>query len=65
MDFREVVESLEIIRRHCQGKCSCAQCRLHSKKDDTTCGVSEYGIAPSSWEFDLDPEESVPSIFKK
>lgn len=65
MDFREVVESLRIIRRYCQGKQSCEKCRLHSKEDSSLCGVSVKGVVPSTWEFDLDPEESVPSIFKK
>lgn len=64
MDFREVVEALRIIRKYCQGKTICAQCRLHTKNDVNTCSVSAYGMAPSSWDFDLDPEESVPSIFK-
>lgn len=64
MDFREVVEALKIIRKHCQGKTQCSQCGLHTKDDDCTCGVSASGMIPSLWDFDLDPEESVPSIFK-
>lgn len=64
MDFREVVEALKIIREHCQGKTQCSQCRLHTKKDDKTCGVAAKDTSPSRWSFDLDPEESVPSIFK-
>ena len=64
MNFMEVVDALKIIQTYCRGKTNCQHCRLHSKRDDKTCGVSEEGIAPSSWDFDLDPEESVPSIFK-
>lgn len=64
MDFREVVDALKIIRTYCQGKTHCSECRLHTKKDDNTCGVAAVGTLPSLWNFDLDPEESVPSIFK-
>lgn len=64
MDFREVVNALQIVREYCRGKTDCSQCRLHTKKDDKTCGVAADGTLPSSWEFDLDPEESVPSVFK-
>lgn len=65
MDFREVVDALKIIKTYCIGKPDCKQCRLHTKKDDKTCGVAAKGVLPSTWDFDLDPEESVPSIFKK
>ena len=64
MDFREVVDALKIIKKYCIGKPNCHQCRLHSKKDDKTCGVAAKDTSPSRWDFDLDPEESVPSIFK-
>lgn len=65
MDFREVVDALKIIRSYCQEKPNCQLCRLHSKKDDKTCGVAAKDTMPASWDFNLDPEESVPSIFKK
>lgn len=64
MDFREVVDALKIIKKHCIEKPNCQTCRLHTKKDDKTCGVSAQFTSPSQWDFDLDPEESVPSIFK-
>lgn len=64
MDFREVVDALKIIRTHCQGKTHCSECRLHTKKDDNTCGVAADGTLPSQWEFDLESEITVPSIFK-
>lgn len=65
MDFREVVDALKIIKMYCIGKPDCQKCRLHTKKDDKTCGVAPKGVLPSTWDFDLDPEEIVPSIFKK
>lgn len=64
MSFSEVIDALKIIRTYCQGKTHCQHCRLHTKKDDNTCGVAADGTLPSQWDFDLDPEESVPSIFK-
>lgn len=64
MDFREVVDALKMIKTYCIGKPNCQNCRLHSKNDDKTCGVAEKGASPATWDFNLDPEESVPSIFK-
>lgn len=64
MNFSEVVDALKIIRTYCRGKSNCKHCRLHTKNDVNTCGVSAEVTMPSSWDFDLDPEESVPSIFK-
>lgn len=64
MDFIEVIESLKTIKRHCQETPKCERCRLHSKDDVTKCGVCNFGQIPAQWEFDLDSEESVPSIFK-
>lgn len=65
MDFREVVDALKLIKTYCIGKPNCQQCRLHAIEDDKTCGVAAKGSSPATWDFDLDPEESVPSIFKK
>lgn len=64
MDFMDVISALEIIKRHCKETPDCKQCRLHSKDDVTTCGVSPKGTIPARWEFDLDAEIHVPSIFK-
>lgn len=64
MDFLEVLETLKTIKKLCQETPDCKQCRLHSKDDVTTCGVSSKGYIPARWEFDLDAETHVPSIFK-
>lgn len=64
MYFIDVISALEIIKRHCQETQDCKQCRLHSKHNASTCGVSSHGVLPSSWEFDRDTETIVPSIFK-
>lgn len=64
MDFIQVIESLRTIKILCQETEECKQCRLHTKDDATSCGVSPTGRIPARWDFDLDPEESVPSIFK-
>ena len=64
MDFIQVIESLRAIKSHCVETPDCKQCRLHSKDDVTTCGVSPKGNIPARWEFDLESEEIVPSIFK-
>ena len=37
---------------------------IHSKNDETSCGVSPNGNIPARWEFDLESEETVPGIFK-
>ena len=64
MDFIQVVHALKTIKKHCQETPDCKQCRLHSKDDKTSCGVSPTGMVPARWEFDLESEEIVPSIFK-
>lgn len=64
MDFIQVIESLKTIKRLCQETPDCKQCRLHSKDGETSCGVSPRGYIPARWEFDVDAEISVPSIFK-
>lgn len=64
MDFIQVIESLRTIKKLCQETPECKQCRLHSKDDVTTCGVSPRCNIPARWEFDLESEEIVPSIFK-
>jgi hypothetical protein len=64
MNFSEVVDALKIIRTYCRGKSNCKHCRLHAKEDVKTCGVAVKGASPATWEFDLDPEENIPSIFK-
>ena len=64
MDFIQVIEALKTIKRHCQETPDCKQCRLHSINDTNTCGVSRNGFLPARWEFDLDAETIVPSIFK-
>lgn len=64
MDIMYVLRALKTIRRHCQETPDCKRCRLHSKEDETSCGVSPKGYIPSQWEFDTDKETHVPSIFK-
>ncbi len=64
MDFIQVIHALKTIKKHCQETPNCERCRLHSKEDATKCGVSPVCKIPCSWEFDLDFEETVPSIFK-
>ena len=64
MDFMDVLESLTTIKKLCQETPDCKQCRLHSKEDKTSCGVSPKGCIPARWEFDVDKETTVPSIFK-
>ena len=64
MDFIQVIEALKTIKRHCQETPDCKQCRLHSKHNESTCGVSPHGVIPARWEFDTDKETIVPSIFK-
>lgn len=64
MDFMDVLSALEVIKRHCQETHDCKQCKLHSKDNASTCGVSPYGVLPARWEFDVESETIVPSIFK-
>lgn len=64
MDFMDVVSALEVIKKHCEETPDCKQCRLHTKYDNSTCYVSSTSIIPARWEFDVDTEISVPSIFK-
>ena len=64
MDFIQVIHALKTIKRHCQETPKCEYCRLHNKNEPSTCGVSPKGYIPAQWEFDLDAEISVPSIFK-
>lgn len=64
MDFIQVIHALETIKKHCQETPGCKQCRLHSKEYETSCGVSPKGNIPARWEFDVDAETHVPSIFK-
>lgn len=64
MDFMDVISALEVIKRHCLETPKCEVCRLHSKDDVNTCGVSPKGCIPARWEFDVDKETIVPSIFK-
>lgn len=64
MDFIQVIHALKTIRSHCQETSDCKQCRLHSKEDENSCGVCPNGCIPAQWEFDLDKEITVPSIFK-
>lgn len=64
MDFIQVIDALKVIKKHCQEMPECKQCRLHSKDYETTCGVSMVGNIPARWEFDVDAEIRVPSIFK-
>lgn len=64
MDFIRVIHALKTIKKHCEETPECKQCRLHSKDDKTLCGVSPKGNIPAGWEFDVDAETHVPSIFK-
>lgn len=64
MDFIQVVHALKMIKKHCQETKVCKHCRLHTKYDKSTCGVSSTSIIPANWEFDLESEITVPSIFK-
>lgn len=64
MDFIQVIESLRTIKKLCQETPKCNGCRLHSKDDVDACGVSPKGNIPAQWEFDVDAEIHVPSIFK-
>lgn len=64
MDFIQVIDTLKMIKKHCQETPSCKECRLHSKDDVNTCGVSPMGNIPARWQFDVDAETIVPSIFK-
>lgn len=63
MDFIQVIHALKTISSYCKETPDCKQCRLHSKEDETSCGVSPRST-PARWEFDVDEEISVPSIFK-
>ena len=63
MDFMNVISALKVIKRHCLETHDCKQCRLHSKHNASTCGVSTYGVLPARWEFDEESETIVPSIF--
>lgn len=63
MDFIQVINALKMIQNHCIETSDCKQCRLHSKHNVSTCGVSHSSI-PDRWEFDVDAEIIVPSIFK-
>lgn len=63
MDFMDVISALEVIKRHCQETQKCEECRLHSKDDVNACGVCPNGNIPARWEFDVDAETIVPSIF--
>ena len=65
MDFIQFIDALKTIKKHYQEMTSCKQCRLHSKEDETSCGISPRGSIPYQWEFDVDAEIRVPSIFKK
>lgn len=65
MDFIQVIHALKTIKKHCQETPTCEQCRLHSKEDGMSCGVCPSGSIPAQWEFDVDAEIRVPSIFKK
>lgn len=64
MDFIQVIHALKTIQKQCKETPSCKQCRLHSKDDENSCGVSPRGYIPARWEFDVDTETIVPSIFK-
>lgn len=64
MDFNQVVHALKTIKKHCQETPHCKQCRLHSNDDVNACGISTNGNIPARWEFDVDAEIIVPSIFK-
>ena len=64
MDFMDVIDALKTIKIHCEETPQCECCRLHSKEDATKCGVCPVGCIPARWEFDVDAETIVPSIFK-
>jgi hypothetical protein len=64
MDFMNVLSALEVLKRHCQETSKCEDCRLHSKYDASKCAVCADAFIPSRWEFDVDAETTVPSIFK-
>lgn len=64
MDFIQVIHALKTIKKHCQETPRCESCRLHSKYDASKCSVCADSFIPSRWEFDVDAEISVPSIFK-
>ena len=64
MDFIQVIHALKTIKRHCAETPYCKECRLHKKNEPSTCGVSPKGFIPARWEFDLESEVTVPSIFK-
>lgn len=63
MDFINVISALEVIKTYCRETPECEYCRLHSKYDATKCGVCADGCIPARWEFDLESEITVPSIF--
>lgn len=65
MDFINVIEALKIIRSYCRETPDCKYCRLHRRDDSTSCGVCPTPCPPARWEFDLESEITVPSIFKK
>ena len=64
MDFIQVIHALKTIKKHCQETPTCSSCRLHSKDDALSCGVSPNGKNPARWEFDVESAANVPSIFK-
>lgn len=64
MDFIQVIHALKTIRSQCLENSNCECCRLHSKDDVNKCGVCPDGRIPARWDFDLESEECVPSIFK-
>lgn len=64
MDFTDVISALEVIKRHCQETPKCEDCRLHSKYDASKCSVCADCFIPARWEFDVDVETHVSSIFK-
>lgn len=64
MDFIRVINALKTIKKHCEETPNCKGCRLHSKEDDTSCGVSPSDNIPACWEFDEEAAETIPSIFK-
>ena len=64
MGFIQVIHALKTIKKHCQKTPRCVSCRLHSKHDENSCGVCPSGNIPARWEFDVDADISVPSIFK-
>lgn len=64
MDFIQVIHALKTIKKHCQETPKCEGCRLHSKYDASKCAVCADGFIPANWDFDLESEITVPSIFK-